>query len=203
MHTVLLAQDARVSEDEAAQAAKSMRKVKENLKRREREVVRELEAMREEAEALKSFGGGQTLRGSRANEYERRIDALEERRARYRKAKERLEADHRLYDASLRKIHRGIAAGADAAAAPEDFERLLSDIEDRRKRLIDEYQSLKEEKARIGAGEGQSPGSSVADRMADWTEKMNDHARRRRIFNEAVEALNTTAGQNVKPLPPL
>ena len=113
----------------------------------------------------------------------------------------------RLYEEALQKMEQGVSSGvapAPSAAPSPEMERLKSEIEDRRKRLVEEYQALQKEKTAISAGGGaQSGGPSVSEQMAGWNAKMKEHAKSRRSFNEAVKSFNTTTGQNLPTLPNL
>lgn len=205
--SMLLAQDSQVSAADAAKAQKDMNQVKANLERRAKELTEEFEAIQKEADAIGRIGGGQTLQGSRAREYSKRVKALNERKIQYQKDRDQLDQDMRLYEEALQKMEQGVASGvapAPSAAPSPEMERLKSEIEDRRKRLVEEYRSLQKEKTAISAGGGsQSGGPSVSEQMAEWNAKMKEHAKSRRSFNEAVKSFNTTTGQKLPTLPPL
>lgn len=191
---------------DARKAEQSMKQLVESLLRREKELIREREAILSEIEALDSFGSGQTLQGSRGREYVRRMKALNERKRLYREEKERLENEYHLYEASLQKIRQGIAHGREAPSAsnPEEMERLKTEIEAWRKRLVEEYQTLKEDKARISAaGSSSEQAASVAEQVSDWNARMDDHAQRRRFFNDVIDAFNATTGESLATLAPL
>lgn len=199
-------QSSQVDDADAERARQSMRQTRKYLHQREQELIREREAILAEVEDLTRFVGAQTLRGSRANAYSRRVEALNERKIQYQKDKELLENDYRLYEASLQKMIQGIVhgTGVPAASAPDEMEKLKAGIEDQRKRLVEEYRTLKKEKAGISAGNAtQSDGPTVAEQMAEWNARRNDHAQARRFFNDAVNSFNTTTGQNLPTLPPL
>jgi hypothetical protein len=196
----------RISSADARKAEQSMRQLEESLFRKEKKLIREREAILSDIEALNGFGGGRTLQGSRGRAYVRRVEALNERKRLYSEEKEQLEKEYQLYEASLQKIQQGIAHGRGAASAsnPEEMERLKTEIEDWRRRLVDEYQALKEERARISiAGSPAAEAASVAQQMAEWNARLDDHAQRRRYFNDVIDAFNTTTGQNLATLAPL
>lgn len=196
----------RIRAADARKAEQSMKQLVESLLRREKELIREREAILSEIEALDGFGGGQTLQGSRGREYVRRMDALNERKRLYREEKEQLENEYQLYEASLQKIRQGIAhgRGAPSASNPEEMERLKIEIEAWRKRLVEEYQTLKQDKARIStAGSSSEQAASVAEQVSDWNARMDDHAQRRRFFNNVIDAFNATTGESLATLAPL
>jgi len=206
---LLLAQSSQPSETQVEKAAQNMDQVKENLDRRAAELAKEFEAIQQETAEIRKIGGGsRTLRGSRAEEFVRRSRQLNQRQNQYLKDMEQLEQDRRVYREALQKMEERVEEGGEtaASAAPsEDMEWLKTEIEDRRKRLVEEYEALKEEKAKISAdaGSSQSSGSSVAEQMAEWDAKMKDHAQRRRSFNDAVKSFNAINGQNLPTLAPL
>jgi len=189
-----------------AWAQQGQEQIKQSLDQQAKSLEKEWEAIQAETEELNKIAKGPTLRGSRANEYKKRVSELEARKAKYMQDKQELEADYKLLEDAQKQMKQGSEAAGTAAAAndPSEVQRLAAEFEQRRKALSDEYRSLQSERAKIGAqGKSKTGAPSVAEEMAEWKSRMDEHAKRRREFNDAVRSFNQSTGQNLKTLAPL
>ncbi len=214
---ILLAQNSQPTEKDIADAKNNLSVVKERLANRQQALVEEEEAIKAEAADIKKTFGPQTLQGSRAQKYRKRMSALKQRQVKYMDDQKKLQYDIDTYNAAVKDMKTSVANAADetpgaetdepevSAAETADREALKNRIEQDRKELAAEYKALIKEKQKIAAaGAAAKPGDkgpSIGEQMKTWNGKMADYAKQRDTFNNAVKSYNATTGENLKIIP--
>jgi chromosome segregation ATPase len=214
----LMAQPPQPTTQEIEDAKKNLAVIKEQLAQRQQALMAEAEAIEAEEADIKKTFGAQTLQGSRAQNYKKRMTALDERRNKYIEDQQQLQYDIETYNAAVKDMTASVVE-AEAEAEPEtspaekaEREATKQRIEQDRKALAAEWKALNEERQNIMAAQSQTPASGPAfkrtgkkvpleEQLTEWNAKRNDYAKRRDAFNNAVRSYNATTGENIKTIP--
>jgi hypothetical protein len=199
-----IAQTAQLDDEQIKQTRENMTGIKERLEARIQALEVEWAAIKKEEEEIARIGRGGTLRGSNTKKFMKRTDDFSQRVMKYNAEKEKLREDIEAYEtvvknASIAPLDTDSEDQAAKAAQTKAY------LEKKREELAEEYRALKQEKQQIGQSAQTDVTTdnvpTVNQQASQWNEKMKEFAKKRKIFNEAVQAFNETTGQNVQLLP--
>jgi sugar-specific transcriptional regulator TrmB len=186
------------------QTQENMSGIRERLEARIQALEAEWAAIKKEEAEINRIVQGGTLRGSNTKKFMKRTDDFSQRVMKYNTEKETLRKDIEAFETAVKN----------AAIAPLDTDsedpaakaaQTKAYLEKKREELTVEYRALKQEKQRIGRPDQTGPAAdnlpTVNQQASQWNEKMKEFAKKRKTFNEAVQAFNEKTGQNVQPLP--
>lgn len=225
------AQTQQFTDKQIAQVGENIPEIKKRLDQRSKALQEEWEALKKEKEEIDRLGSGRTLQGSRANRWVKRVQAYNQRMVKYNEENEKLRQDIEEFEAAVKNMEAVTREASESRpdtgeqldaldaelskmglAAPssvenqEEIEQITALLERKRVEMEEEYNALQEERQRVatgrqeGGGYGAS-GSTVEQQVYEINEKINEYAKKRKLFNDVVHSVNEILGQNIQPLP--